>query len=98
MGQLEDERDEVDRDQEGEEELDVLPDGRVRLLDPFEGRLASEEVTVGLDRGEPFRDLGGLGRSPARDLGRSAAIVAAIWGRELFSAAAAAAARRASRL
>ena len=63
VGQLEDERDEIDRDQEGEEELDVLLDRRVRLLDPFERRLAGEEVAVGLDRRDPLRDLGGLGRS-----------------------------------
>ena len=54
--------------EEREEELDVLRDGRVRLLDLLERRLAGEEVAVGLDRGDPVRDLRGLGRLPERDL------------------------------
>ena len=51
-----------------EEELDVLLDGRVRVLDLVERRLAGEEVAVGLDRRDPVRDLAGLGRLPERDL------------------------------
>ena len=68
MHELEHERDEVDRDEEGEEEQDVLPDGRVRPLDLLERRLAGEEVAVGLDRGHPVCDLRRLGCLPDRDL------------------------------
>jgi hypothetical protein len=68
VGELEDESDQVDRDQKREEELDVFPDRRVRRLDLLERRLAGEEVAVGLDRGDPVCDLGGLGCLPERDL------------------------------
>ena len=94
MRELEHERDQVDRDQEREEELDVLLHGRARLLDALERRLAGEEVAVRLDRGDAVRDLAALGGPPDRDLARFAAIVAAIWGRARFSSAAAAAAWR----
>src|SRR5262245_15333975 len=68
MGELEHERDQVDGDQEGKEELDVFRHGRTGLLDSLERRLAGEEVAVGLDRGDPVRDLAGLGGPPDRDL------------------------------
>src|SRR5262245_39372630 len=68
VGELENESDEVDRDQEDEEELDVLLDGWIRLLYPFERRLAGEEVAVGPDCSDPVRDLGVFSRPPERDL------------------------------
>src|SRR5262249_5645692 len=67
-GGLEHPRDEVDRDQERKEELDVLAHGGVRLLDLVERRLPGEEVAVGLDRGNPCRELRRLRRLPERDL------------------------------
>jgi len=57
MGELEHEGHEVDRDEEREEELDVLLHGGAGLLDALERRLAGEEVAVRLDRGDPVRDL-----------------------------------------
>ena len=97
--ELEHDRDEVDRDQEEQEEFDVLLDGRVLLLDPLERRLTGEEVTVGLDRG----DSGSRpARSPSRARRRSSSgqrrSSPRAPGRTRFSAASAAAARRRSRL
>src|SRR5215813_11065774 len=60
VGELEDERDQVDRDQEGQEELDVLLHRRACPLDAVERRLAGQEVAVGLDAGDTVRDLAAL--------------------------------------
>src|SRR5262249_19676945 len=62
------EGDQVEGDEERKEELDVLRHRRTRLLDAVERRLAGEEVAVGLDRGDPIRDLAALGGPPGRDL------------------------------
>jgi hypothetical protein len=53
MCQLEHERDEIDRDQEREEELDVPLDAGICPLDLLERCLAREKVAVSLDRADP---------------------------------------------
>jgi len=98
MRELEHERDQVEGDEEGKEELDVLRHGRAGLLDARQRRLAGEEVAVGLDRDTRFAIWLLSATRQAEILLRFAAIVAAICGRARVSSAAAAFARRASRL